>query len=51
VDRCRAAGLIVNATQGNVIRLLPAMTLTKPILRRGLAVLERVILEESGRPQ
>ena len=43
VDACRAKRLLINCTQGNVLRLLPAMTITKPQLSRGLAILEEVL--------
>ena len=43
VDRCLAERLLVNVTQGNVIRLLPAMTLADEEVRRGCEILTEVI--------
>ena len=43
VDRCLAERLLVNVTQGNVIRLLPAMTLADEEVRRGCETLTGVI--------
>ena len=45
VDACRAKRLLINCTQGNVLRLLPAMTITKAQLDCALAILESVLLE------
>ncbi len=44
VDACRAKRLLINCTQGNVLRLLPAMTITKPQLDRGLSLLEEALV-------
>jgi predicted acetylornithine/succinylornithine family transaminase len=43
VDRCLAERLLVNVTQGNVVRLLPAMTLTDDQVREGCEILTAVI--------
>jgi predicted acetylornithine/succinylornithine family transaminase len=43
VDRCLAERLLVNVTQGNVVRLLPAMTLTDDQVRQGCEILTAVI--------
>jgi len=40
VDACRERGLLVNCTQGNVIRLLPPLIVSEPELNRGLMILE-----------
>jgi acetylornithine/N-succinyldiaminopimelate aminotransferase len=42
VDACRARGILINCTQGNVLRLLPALTVTRAQLERGLRVLDEV---------
>lgn len=39
VSECLERGLLVNCTQGNVIRLLPAMNLTDPLLEEGCEIL------------
>jgi acetylornithine/N-succinyldiaminopimelate aminotransferase len=39
VTACRDRGLLVNCTQGNVIRLLPPLVVTPQELDRGLAIL------------
>ena len=46
VDACRVKRLLINCTQGNVLRLLPAMTITKAQLERALSVLEAVLLQQ-----
>ena len=43
VDACRAKRLLINCTQERVLRLLPAMTITKTQLERGLSILEAVL--------
>ncbi|MEO1235861.1 MAG: aminotransferase class III-fold pyridoxal phosphate-dependent enzyme [Planctomycetota bacterium] len=43
VRRCMERGLLVNATQGEVLRLAPAITITEDELDRGLSLLEEVI--------
>ena len=45
VDACRAKRLLINCTQEKVLRLLPAMTITKAQLERGLSILEEVLVE------
>ena len=44
VDACRAKRLLINCTQERVLRLLPAMTITKAQLERALSILEEVII-------
>jgi acetylornithine/N-succinyldiaminopimelate aminotransferase len=39
VERCMANRLLINVTQGNVIRLLPPMTMTEDEVREGCAIL------------
>jgi acetylornithine/N-succinyldiaminopimelate aminotransferase len=43
VAACRDEGLLVNVTQGNVLRLLPALTVTKGELDEGLAIIHKVL--------
>jgi len=45
VEQCMERGLLVNCTQGNVIRLLPAMTLSNEELGEGCAILAEVLRE------
>ncbi|MCA9192198.1 MAG: aspartate aminotransferase family protein [Planctomycetales bacterium] len=45
VQRCLERGLLINCTQGNVIRLLPAMNIEPQALRRGIDILTEVIQE------
>jgi predicted acetylornithine/succinylornithine family transaminase len=47
-EACRAQGLLLNCTQETVLRLLPAMTITKAQLERGLSILEAVLRKQSG---
>jgi predicted acetylornithine/succinylornithine family transaminase len=39
VERCMAKRLLINVTQGNVIRLLPAMTMSENEVREGCEIL------------
>ena len=43
VGQCMERGLLVNCTQGNVIRLLPAMTLTDAEVAKGCDILADVL--------
>jgi acetylornithine/N-succinyldiaminopimelate aminotransferase len=43
VNACREQGLLVNCTQGNVVRLLPPLVVEKEELDRGLAILARAL--------
>jgi len=44
VDACRAKRLLINCTQGTVLRLLPAMTITRAQLDQALGILEDVLI-------
>lgn len=43
VTACRERGLLVNCTQGNVIRLLPPLVVTKGELEQGLEILAQAL--------
>jgi len=43
VERCLERGLLINCTQGTVIRLLPAMTLSDAELDEGCSILTDVL--------
>jgi acetylornithine aminotransferase len=45
VAACREQGLLVNCTQGNVIRLLPPLIVTRAELDQGLEILEKALSE------
>jgi acetylornithine/succinyldiaminopimelate/putrescine aminotransferase len=45
VERCMSKRLLINVTQGNVIRLLPAMTMTEDEVREGCAILSEQLRE------
>jgi predicted acetylornithine/succinylornithine family transaminase len=45
VDACLQRRLLINATQGNVIRLLPALTITDDAIERGCSILIDVLRE------
>jgi acetylornithine/N-succinyldiaminopimelate aminotransferase len=47
VDACRAKRLLINCTQERVLRLLPAMTITRAQLDRGLATLADVLRDHA----
>jgi len=52
VDACRAKRLLINCTQERVLRLLPAMTITRAQLDQALDILEPAIEQAAqGRPQ
>jgi acetylornithine/N-succinyldiaminopimelate aminotransferase len=46
-DKCREKGLLINCTQDTVLRIMPAMTVTKTLIKRGLNILEEAIKETS----
>jgi len=48
VERCLERGLLVNATQGTVIRLLPALTLSDAELDEGCGILAEVLRTHSS---
>jgi acetylornithine/succinyldiaminopimelate/putrescine aminotransferase len=43
VNACRERGLLLNCTQGNVIRLLPPLVVSKEEIDRGLQILEAAL--------
>lgn len=47
VEACLDRGLLINCTQGNVIRLLPAMTLTDEELQSGCEILSSALREHT----
>jgi len=47
VAACRQQGLLINCTQETVLRLLPAMTITKAQMDRALAILERALIGQA----
>ena len=44
VEACRGQRLLINCTQERILRLLPAMTITRAELDRALAILESVLM-------
>lgn len=46
-NRAREKGLLINCTQDTVLRIMPAMTVTKEILDKGLEILNDVIASDS----
>ena len=47
-ERCLAKGLIINCTQEKVLRIMPAMTVTKGEIDKGLAILAEALREEAA---
>ena len=47
VDRAREKGLLINCTQEKVLRIMPAITISKKRLTQGLSILKKVF-EELG---
>ncbi len=45
VQRCLEHGLLINCTQGNVLRLLPAMNMELEQVDQGMQVLAKVVAE------
>ena len=43
VNRCLERGLLINGTQGNIVRLAPALTITQAEMDEGLGLLESVL--------
>ena len=48
VESCRQAGLLVNCTEGNVLRLLPPLNIDVQLIDEALAILERVLAETAA---
>ena len=46
VDRAREKGLLINCTQEKVLRIMPAITVSKKWLKKGLDILEDVFEKE-----
>ena len=42
-QKCFDHGLIINCTQGNVLRIMPALNVTKKQADRGLYILEKTL--------
>ena len=42
VNRCRDHGLLINCTQERVLRIIPAITVTKRMIDRGVEILDEV---------
>jgi predicted acetylornithine/succinylornithine family transaminase len=51
VERARAKGLLLNCTQDSVLRIMPALTIPKKVLDKGLAILDQSLEEELKRSQ
>lgn len=46
-ERCLQRGLLINCTQERVLRLMPALTITKKLLDQALAILDQALSEET----
>jgi acetylornithine/N-succinyldiaminopimelate aminotransferase len=42
-ENCMKNGLLINCTQGNVLRIMPALTVTKQEINKAIAVLDKVM--------
>lgn len=49
-QEARDQGLLINATQGDVLRFLPAMTVTAKEIRQVMRILDRVFAKLSSKP-
>ncbi|HLD50620.1 MAG TPA: aspartate aminotransferase family protein [bacterium] len=47
VDQCREKGLLINCTQEKILRIMPAINVSKTILKEGLGILEEVFRQYS----
>jgi predicted acetylornithine/succinylornithine family transaminase len=47
-EKCLAHGLIINCTQGNVLRLMPALNVTKKQVDKAIYILEKSLKEIRG---
>ncbi len=47
-EKCLRRGLIINCTQGNVLRIMPALNVTKKQADKAVFILEQVLREVSG---
>ena len=45
VEACLSKGLLINCTQGNVIRVMPAITVTKKLIDKALSILDQAFQE------
>ena len=45
VDKARELGLLINCTQDKVLRIMPALTVTKRMIDRAVAILDRALSE------
>ncbi len=48
VEACRAKRLLINCTQERILRLLPALTMTRAQLDRALAIMEEVLVRQAA---
>ncbi len=44
-DKAREKGLLINCTQEKVLRIMPAMTVTRKLIDKGMAILDQVLSE------
>lgn len=47
VDDCRENGLIINCTQGKVLRIMPALNVTKKHIKQAMNILEKSMKKQS----
>jgi len=45
VDKCREQGLLINCTHDKVLRLMPALNITKSQIDKAVKILEDVLKE------
>ncbi len=51
VEECMRKGLLINCTAGSVLRFLPAMTVTREQIDRGMQILDTVLGESSAKAE
>jgi len=48
VQACFEKGLLINCTQGNILRILPALTITQKQMEKALKIMEDVLSKSTG---
>ncbi len=48
VEECLRQGLIINCTQGNVLRIMPALTVTKKQMDKALGIIDEAMTKVAG---
>jgi len=44
-SKCLEEGLLINCTQGNILRIMPPMTVTKAEIDKAISILDKVLAD------